>query len=78
MSLSSAARRVWQSLRNRSRATPGGSSGGVYRAGSARLPTPYGDFSITAYPDREGNEHLAVRMGGPHGPRRWSACTPNA
>ncbi len=40
----------------------------IYRSGSARLPTAFGEFTITVYHDREGKEHLAVRMGDLEGP----------
>ena len=33
------------------------------RSGSARLPTAFGDFTITVYWDEELKEHLAIRMG---------------
>ena len=40
----------------------------VYRSGSARLPTAFGEFTVTVYRDRERKEHLAVRMGEVDGP----------
>jgi len=41
---------------------------GIARTGSARLPTAFGDFSVTAYRDGLGNEHLAVHLGELMGP----------
>jgi len=35
----------------------------VARSGSARLPTSFGEFKVTAYHDSDGKEHLAVAMG---------------
>jgi GTP cyclohydrolase II len=35
----------------------------VARIDTARLPTIQGQFEVTAYRDRSGNEHLVVRMG---------------
>ncbi len=40
----------------------------IHRSGSARLPTAFGEFTVTAYRDRERKEHLAVRMGELSGP----------
>ena len=40
----------------------------IYRSGSARLPTAFGEFTVTVYRDREHKEHLAVRMGDLDGP----------
>ena len=40
----------------------------IYRSGSARLPTVFGEFTVTVYRDRERKEHLAVRMGDLDGP----------
>ena len=35
----------------------------VIRLATARLPTIYGNFDVTAYLDREGKEHLLVQIG---------------
>jgi len=35
----------------------------LYGLESARLPTAFGEFTITVYRDGKGQEHLAVRMG---------------
>jgi GTP cyclohydrolase II len=35
----------------------------VIRLATARLPTIYGDFDVTAYRDREGKEHLLMQIG---------------
>ena len=35
----------------------------VTRLATARLPTIYGEFDVTAYRDRAGNEHLFVQIG---------------
>ncbi len=35
----------------------------IYRSGSARLPTAFGEFKVTVYQDQELKEHLAIRMG---------------
>ncbi len=35
----------------------------VVRSDSARLPTRYGVFSVTAYRDQSGHEHLSLSMG---------------
>lgn len=35
----------------------------VLRMATARLPTVYGDFDVTAYRDSEGKEHLLVKIG---------------
>ncbi len=40
----------------------------IHRSGSARLPTAFGEFTVTAYRDQERKEHLAVRMGELSGP----------
>lgn len=40
----------------------------VTRVESARLPTIHGAFAVTAYRDREGKEHLVLRMGEVQGP----------
>ena len=40
----------------------------IQRSRSARLPTAFGEFTVTVYRDREGKEHLAVRMGELGGP----------
>lgn len=40
----------------------------IERSGSARMPTAFGDFIITAYEDADGKEHLAVRLGDLTGP----------
>ena len=40
----------------------------IYRSGSARLPTAFGEFTVTVYRDRDHKEHLAVRMGEVDGP----------
>ncbi len=40
---------------------PGSAS--VTRLATARLPTIYGEFDVTAYRDRGGNEHLLVQIG---------------
>jgi GTP cyclohydrolase II len=50
----------------------------VTRVATARLPTIYGDFDVTAYRDRDGNEHLLVQIGdrdgGPPLVRLHSEC----
>jgi GTP cyclohydrolase II len=35
----------------------------VVRLATARLPTIYGDFDVTAYRDTDGKEHLLVQIG---------------
>src|SRR5919197_6518431 len=40
----------------------------LYGLESARLPTAFGEFTITVYRDREQKEHLAIRMGDLDGP----------
>jgi GTP cyclohydrolase II len=35
----------------------------VIRLATARLPTIYGNFDVTAYLDRDGKEHLLVQIG---------------
>jgi GTP cyclohydrolase II len=35
----------------------------ITRVGSARLPTRYGEFVVTAYRDAKGLEHLFLQMG---------------
>jgi GTP cyclohydrolase II len=40
----------------------------IHRSRSARLPTAFGEFTVIVYRDREGKEHLAVRMGELVGP----------
>ena len=42
---------------------PSGAS--VIRSASARLPTIFGEFQVTAYRDRDGKEHLLIRNGEP-------------
>jgi GTP cyclohydrolase II len=40
----------------------------IYGLESARLPTAFGEFTITVYRDPEQQEHLAIRMGELDGP----------
>jgi 3,4-dihydroxy 2-butanone 4-phosphate synthase/GTP cyclohydrolase II len=40
----------------------------LYGLESARLPTAFGEFTITVYRDSEQKEHLAIRMGDMEGP----------
>src|SRR5262245_19439670 len=40
----------------------------LYRSGSAKLPTAFGEFTITVYKDGERKEHVAVCMGDLDGP----------
>jgi GTP cyclohydrolase II len=49
--------------------SPGAISGQnpVTRLATARLPTIYGDFDVTAYRDSHGKEHLLMRIGGTDG-----------
>lgn len=75
MRFGSIARRSWRSLFRRAPSTNGDpsdsplqGSGPVQRLGSARLPTLYGEFTVTVYRDRGGKEHLAVYMGDLGGP----------
>jgi GTP cyclohydrolase II len=35
----------------------------VIRMATARLPTIFGEFAVTAYRDRDGKEHLLIRTG---------------
>jgi 3,4-dihydroxy 2-butanone 4-phosphate synthase/GTP cyclohydrolase II len=58
-------RRTWQSFfgGDRGERRNGSRSGGIYRSGSARLPTSLGEFAVTVYRDSEGKEHLALCMG---------------
>ena len=42
----------------------------VIRLATARLPTIYGEFDVTAYRDRDGKEHLLVQIGD----HRWRAA----
>ncbi len=44
---------------------PSGAS--VIRSASARLPTIFGEFEVTAYRDQDGKEHLLIRNGEPDG-----------
>src|SRR5262245_33826038 len=39
----------------------------VVRVDTARLPTVYGEFQVTAYRDGEGKDHLVIGMGEPRG-----------
>ena len=39
----------------------------VVRLATARLPTIYGEFNVTAYRARDGKEHLFVQIGDCHG-----------
>jgi 3,4-dihydroxy 2-butanone 4-phosphate synthase / GTP cyclohydrolase II len=39
----------------------------VIRLASARLPTIFGEFAVTAYRDRDGKEHLLIGNGVPDG-----------
>jgi GTP cyclohydrolase II len=45
-----------------------GLAGGLCRLTSARLPTAWGEFTITVYRDQSGREHLALRIGAADGP----------
>ncbi len=69
MSFASIVKCAWNSLSgNGSPVTRVGTETGIFRSGSARLPTALGEFAITVYRDCEGKEHLALRMGDLEGP----------